>query len=235
MSKARDQIASYLLGELDAAEAGAFERRLAEDPALRAEVDGLRPVVARLDELPGEAWAPPEPPPLRMPEDAFEKPTTKPRRAPRLRLPTLTLRPAAAAGLTALLLAVGVGGGVLIGGESSGSPGGGTDLVLSRIDDGPAGAHGDVILAGGDQSATLQIAGLEPAGPARFYEFWLLDGDGRTIALGSFPVGADGEAQVDVPLPVDPSRYRYFDISLQEDNGDPAHSGVSVLRGPTSF
>lgn len=38
----------------------------------------------------------------------------------------------------------------------------------------------------------------------------------------------------EVPIPVTPSRWRYFDVSLQVNNGNPAHSGVSVLRGPTS-
>jgi hypothetical protein len=44
----------------------------------------------------------------------------------------------------------------------------------------------------------------------------------------------DGRAEIELPIPVAPSGYRYFDVSLQENNGDPAHSGVSVLRGPTS-
>ncbi len=53
------------------------------------------------------------------------------------------------------------------------------------------------------------------------------------VALGSFRVDAHGDAVVRVPLPVDPARYRYFDVSLQPDSGDPAHSGISVLRGAT--
>jgi len=227
-----DQLSSYLLGELDAAQAAAFEQRLAGDPALHEEVERLRPVVAGLEQLPDEAWDPPEPPPLRMPAEAEARP---PRARRRLRLPTLTLRPALAGGLAGLLLAIGVAGGLAIGGgEGSGTQGGGPDLVLNRIDDGPAGAHGDVLLTGDERRAKLELAGLDPTGPDRFYELWLLDDDGRMIALGSFPVGAGGATEVDLPLPVEPSRYRYFDISLQEDNGDPAHSGVSVLRGPTS-
>ncbi|HEU4906497.1 MAG TPA: anti-sigma factor, partial [Solirubrobacterales bacterium] len=131
-------------------------------------------------------------------------------------------------------LAIGVAGGLLLGDGGSGGAGGGAELALDRIDDGPAGAHGDVVLASDEQRARFQVGGLDPAGPDRFYELWLLDEDGRMIALGSFQVGADGEAEVELPLPVEPSRYRYFDVSLQEDDGDPAHSGVSVLRGSTS-
>jgi anti-sigma-K factor RskA len=242
MSEARDQISSYLLGELGAGEAAAFERRLEADRELREEVERLRPLVARLEELPPEVWEAPEPPPLALPEDAA--PTApaeaaeaeRPARRRGLRLPTLTLRPLPAAGLAVVLLAVGIAGGALIGrdGGSAGPEAGATDLVLSRIADGPSGARGDVILAGDRSRATVDVSGLDPSGPDRFYELWLLDENGRMIAIGAFRVGADGRDEVEVPLPVTPSRYRYFDVSLQVDNGDPAHSGVSVLRGPTS-
>lgn len=239
MSDVKTQISSYLLGELKAGELVAFERQLEADAELREEVERLRPLVARLEELPPEAWEAPEPPPLIMPEDvvpAKAAEAERPARRRGLRLPTLTLRPLPAAGLAAVLLALGVAGGALIGGDGgSGSPeAGASDLVLSRIDDGPAGAHGDVILASDRSQATVDVSGLDPSGPDDFYELWLLDEDGRMIALGAFEVGADGRAEVELPIPVTPSRYRYFDVSLQVDNGNPAHSGVSVLRGPTS-
>ena len=83
-------------------------------------------------------------------------------------------------------------------------------------------------------TATFDVEGLDPSASDRFYELWLLDADGRMIALGSFQVGDDGHAEVELPIPVEPSQYSYFDVSLQENNGDPAHSGVSVLRGPTT-
>jgi hypothetical protein len=47
-------------------------------------------------------------------------------------------------------------------------------------------------------------------------------------------VPASGEAEVTVPLPVDVSDFRFVDVSAEEDDGDPGHSGVSVLRGPTA-
>lgn len=229
---ARDEISSYLLGELDPEAAGSFERRMSGDAVLRDEVERLRPVVERLHELSDEAWAPPEPPPLELPSEDGAAPE---RRRPRWRLPILTLRPVAAAVASVLLLAVGVGAGVLVSGGGSGD-GGATEqsLGLSRIDDGPGGAHGSVLVSADRTRAEVDVRGLEPSGAGRFYELWLLDEDGKTIALGSFRVGAGGRADVQIPIPVQPSRYRYFDVSLQEDDGDPAHSGVSVLRGPTS-
>lgn len=231
----REEVGSYLLGEMDKEAAAAFERQMAAEPELRAEVERLRPVVTRLEELPEAAWDAPEPPPLSLPE--AEAPAASPAASPgagtRRRFGALTLRPAPAAGLAALLLAIGVAAGALLGGGDSGSNGPSTELALSRIDDGPAGARGQVLVSDGN-SATVDVSGLKPTGSSRFYELWLLDEDGRMIALGSFRVGEDGHAGIDLPIPVSPQRYRYFDVSLQEDNGDPAHSGVSVLRGPTS-
>jgi len=242
MSEARDQISSYLLGELDADQTAAFERQIEADPQLREEVERLRPLVTQLEGLPAEVWEAPQPPPLILPEDAARPSSSETAdskqstRRRRLRLPTLTLRPLPAAGLAALLLAVGIAGGALIGGAgSSGGPeAGATDLVLTRIDDGPSGAHGDVLVAGDQRRARVDVSGLAPSGSDHFYELWLLDDDGRMVALGAFQVGAGGRTEVELPIPVTPSQYRYFDVSLQEDNGDPAHSGISVLRGPTS-
>ena len=54
---------AYLLGELDASQIAAFERAMAGDAALRAEVERLRPVVSKLERLPAEAWQDPVPPP----------------------------------------------------------------------------------------------------------------------------------------------------------------------------
>ena len=44
---------AYLLGELDDAQVAAFERAMAADPALREEVERLRPVVSKLERVPG--------------------------------------------------------------------------------------------------------------------------------------------------------------------------------------
>jgi anti-sigma-K factor RskA len=236
MSTPRDEISSYLLGELDAGEAAQFERRMSADAQLRDEVEQLRPVVQRLTEMPGEVWeGAPEPPPLEMPASSAPGVKSPERRRRRWSMPSaLTIRPALAAALSALLLAVGIGAGALLSGDDGASLDSQAELALSRIDDGPPGAEGRVLVSAGGERATVDVGGLEPSGPDRFYELWLLDADGRMIALGSFQVGEDGRADVEIPIPVEPSRYQFFDVSLQEDNGDPAHSGISVLRGPTA-
>ena len=86
MSRALD----FLLGELSPEDAAAFERELAADASLRAEVEQLRPVVTRLEAVPDEAWAGPEPPPLVLPRaggnrGAFATAPAAPGRRRRLR------------------------------------------------------------------------------------------------------------------------------------------------------
>ena len=37
-----------------------------------------------------------------------------------------------------------------------------------------------------------------------------------------------------LPLPTDPARFRYLDVSREPEDGDPGHSGLSILRGPST-
>ena len=77
------------------------------------------------------------------------------------------------------------------------------------------------------------VDGLPPNEPETYYELWLLRGD-ETVSLGSFTVGPDGHADTAISIPVDPGGYEAFDISLESEDGDPSHSGDSLLRGPTA-
>jgi anti-sigma-K factor RskA len=59
---------------------------------------------------------------------------------------------------------------------------------------------------------------------------WLVDLEaGRLVALGT--LDDDGRAELAVPAGVDLSDYPEVDVSLEPDDGDPQHSGDSVLRG----
>jgi anti-sigma-K factor RskA len=143
----------------------------------------------------------------------------------------------AAAFSALLILAVGIGVGTQLGGDSA-SPSGEPvqTLALGTIgDEVPPDASGEVVLtSGSDDQATLDVSGLEANGEREFYELWLLGDDGELVALGSFKVEDGGSSQIEVPLPVDPETYRYFDVSIQPENGSPDHSGRSVLRGLTA-
>jgi anti-sigma-K factor RskA len=259
-SDLRQDAVEYLLGELSPADTERFEADLASDPALRTELDRLRPVVGRLEDL-GDAWEPLEPPPLDiaaivaapMPETeasvTSDPALTRPknpgpsRRSRRGLAEVLGLawpRVAVGAFSALLLLAVGVGVGLQLGGDSAVSDQGPVQIVQLEAfgEEAPAGAAGEVLMTSngdptGDQM-TLDVSGLAQSDDREFYELWLLGEDGELIALGSFRVPPGGSSSIEVPLPVNPERYRYFDVSIQPENGDPQHSGRSVLRGLTT-
>ncbi len=266
-SDMRESAVEYLLGELPADQIDRFEAELLLDSGLRAEVERLRPVVARLESTPGEAWEPVEPPPLDIaaivgadathsvapstnpvsaepagleatqesPAPSAQAKADKPRRSLAERLGLAWPTVAAAAFSALLILAVGIGVGTQLGGDGATSGDPAQTLALDTIgQEVPAGASGEVLLTGdaGDQ-LTLDVSGLEQTGDREFYEFWLLGDEGELVSLGSFRVEPDGNSQIDVPLPVNPEKYRYFDVSIEPENGSPDHSGRSVLRGLT--
>jgi anti-sigma-K factor RskA len=213
----------YLLGELDPAGRAEAERRLRDDPAFRREVERLRPVVDRLEALPREGWEPLAPPPLRMPGDEA---------AAAARRRRTWLRPAVATAVACALLGVGVATGLLIGSGGSDGPEGPALVLKPLTQPSSAGGTARVVGSGGD-TLDLQVHGLAPTGDRGFYELWLMDTAKRLVALGTFQVPASGDATVRVPLPVKPSSYRYLDVSREPADGNPAHSGDSVLRGAT--
>ena len=91
-------------------------------------------------------------------------------------------------------------------------------------------ASGEVVLADGQgqRSLVVDTAGLPSADG--FYEVWLLDPEqGRMVALGV--LDDTGQGRLPVPDGVRVADYPAVDVSLEPDDGDPAHSGDSVLRG----
>jgi anti-sigma-K factor RskA len=174
--------------------------------------------------LPPEAWDPPLPPPSPWPAAA-------PPAAPARR--RLTLRPLAAALAGLALLATGVGAGLLASG--GGDDPGPVRVELAPVDGRGDGAAGLVRLEprpGG--RAAVELSGLPPSDGRSFYELWLLGADGRLVSLGAVRVPDSGRAGLEVDLPVDPARFEYLDVSREPADGDPAHSSISVLRGPTT-
>ena len=178
------------------------------------------PLITRLERLGPDEWRPEPPPQLVLPREA--QATPRRRRA-------LTLRPLPALAAALLLLAVGAGGALI---ATSGDEDPGRTLALAPLTRGAGGA-GKVEIARAGGRATLAVSGLAPSRRGEFYELWLLSPPGDLVSLGSFRVAAGGRAKLEVPVPVDPSRYRFVDVSVEADDGDPSHSSRSVLRGPT--
>ncbi|HWH13594.1 MAG TPA: anti-sigma factor, partial [Miltoncostaeaceae bacterium] len=154
-------------------------------------------------------------------------------RAPRRRRWSLSLPAPALALGAAALLAVGVALGTLVGGDGADAPAVERQVELAALATEREPPRGSArILAGG--ALDLDVSGLAPTGSEDFYSVWLLGREGELVPLGSFQVGGDGAASLRLPLPEDPSRFAYVDVSREPADGDPGHSGDSVLRGATT-
>jgi hypothetical protein len=146
--------------------------------------------------------------------------------------PARTLRPPARGWTAAVLgaaaaLVVGLGIGVVL---PSGQ-GGEADLQLAATQLLPLTADtepvGVTLLARGDGRVVEVDLSSLPA-PDGFYEVWLLDETvSQLVSLG--PVRPDGTYVV--PDGVDLVEVPSVDVSIEPADGDPSHSGVSVLRG----
>jgi hypothetical protein len=144
-------------------------------------------------------------------------------------------RPILVAAAVAAALVIGVGLGAAIGGGSGGSsttetsPGSAVALK-PLVGDSRAGAE---VRVADDGTVELDTRGLPRSGKRHYYELWLMTDAAKTVPIASFGVGGNGVAKVRVPLPANPGKFRYYDISRQRVGGGPAHSSDSVLRGPT--
>jgi hypothetical protein len=65
--------------------------------------------------------------------------------------------------------------------------------------------------------------------PDQFYEVWLLQpATNKMLPVGVLPPSGSGSFEL---AAVVMSQFSAIDVSLQANNGDPAHSSRSVLRG----
>jgi hypothetical protein len=81
-----------------------------------------------------------------------------------------------------------------------------------------------------DDTITLRVQASELGEDDGFHEVWLINVDGeRMVALGVLADGDAGEFQV--PRGLLDEGYLIVDISVEPEDGDPTHSGVSLARG----
>jgi len=106
--------------------------------------------------------------------------------------------------------------------------------VLSSTELEPLGDAGEGSAEIVDRNGSLQLrlatTGIEPTDG--FTEVWLINPDvTELISLG--PIRTDGV--YDLPTGLDPAAFPIVDVSSEQFDGDPQHSGDSVLRGQFSF
>ena len=181
--------------------------------AIAAEVEGTgAPAAADTDAPPPARPATAEPGPTSLVE----------RRRARLAGPGRWLAVAAAA---AVVLVVGVAALVASVGDD------GTDTLASAVLEPLTGAAatGEAQLVAQDGSTQLDVTLDGELPPADgYYEVWLIDSDVQgMVSLG--PVREDGT--YDVPADIDVGQFPIVDVSVEPGDGNPVHSGNSILRG----
>jgi hypothetical protein len=206
--------------------------------------DDLR---GRLATLPGDAWTPPvdekesapERPPLTIVD--VPEPELKPQQPARAkeqksRLPLLLALLAVAAVVLVVVLAS--GGSDESTEPSAPAPQASEPAEPAKPSPAPAarevkfsplgtasGAAGTAALLEGGKRLQIDVTGLR----AGSYGVWLYD---SVIDANLIGKGKGKELTLDLKLPADASNYRYVDISRERPDGNPNHSGESVLRVP---
>ena len=83
----------------------------------------------------------------------------------------------------------------------------------------------------GGGTVRVSLRDVPPAPSGHHYEVWVLreEGGGEMESVGVFtPTSSDVE--LDLPLP-GPGNYAAVDVSVEEDDGPPAHSDTSLASG----
>jgi hypothetical protein len=134
----------------------------------------------------------------------------------------------AAAAVVGLLVGSVVTGLVVAGGDDEGGVVASADL--SALPEHQGSGAVEVVGTGDRRELRLDVTGLTTGDG--FYEVWLLDADGkRLVSLGLL----DGStASFPLPPQVDLADFPVVDVSLEPADGNPAHSGDSIVRGTLS-
>jgi hypothetical protein len=135
---------------------------------------------------------------------------------------------AAAAGVVGLLIGVGV---------TAVATSGNDDLPvvastrLTVLADDSRGGDAEVLSDGGGRVLELDVPTLTPDSKG-FYEVWLLDKDAkRLVSIGLLDLSQGTTARFPIPDDLDLATYPVVDVSVEPADGNPAHSGDSIVRG----
>jgi hypothetical protein len=226
-----DQLALRALGE-DLPE---LDQHLAGCAECRRELDELRAVVATAREVEPEDQ-PVAPPPAVWEAVSAELGLRGVAAGDELaarRMPTGRRRGAlllaAAAAVTGI--AVGAAGALLLSGDDGSAP---AQVVaqadLAALPEHQGSGSATVHTSDGERVLVVDVSDLTKGDG--FYEVWLLDSEAqRLVSLGLLE---GDEGRFPLPEQVDVGEYPVVDVSIEPTDGDPAHSGNSVVRGTLS-
>ena len=102
---------------------------------------------------------------------------------------------------------------------------------LTVLADDSSGGDAEVVREGDGRVLELDVPTLTPDTKG-FYEVWLLDEDAkRLVSIGLLDLSQGTTARFAIPDDVDLATYPVVDVSVEPADGNPAHSGDSVVRG----
>jgi hypothetical protein len=83
----------------------------------------------------------------------------------------------------------------------------------------------------GTRQLVVEVDAATSAGRAGddLREVWLIRGDGTALVSVGYLDGSEG--RFDVPEGIDLTQYSLVDVSAETDDGNPGHSGDSIIRG----
>ncbi|WP_395729828.1 anti-sigma factor [Nakamurella sp.] len=174
------------------------------------------PALPRLVSVPGPAEPAAEPTPS-------IEPTARPARRNRWIAPIAAAAVGIALGAGAVIVVQNREGSVTVDATAPLTPVQGGPLPTS---DGQVGTA-ELVTARNGQQVRVDASAL-PAPTSTAYEVWLFGDDGRMVSLGTL---ADGSGSFTVPAGIDTTQYRTVDVSDEPPDGNPAHSGISLIRG----
>lgn len=209
----RQALAALALDVLPADKARRAEGRAAGDPQLARELEDYGATVRALE---GVLVREPAPPQL------FEAGRKMPRA---WGLPSVRRRDLAVAAAVAIAVAI-VGILALRGGGPE------ADARAEMIPGSGQAVSGEALLYGADRDdgrLVLRLQNVPTLESGRHYQVWLLRlGDETPESVGAFSARGDFEDEFRLP---GRGRYAAVDVSIEEDGGDPAHSGRSLAAG----
>jgi anti-sigma-K factor RskA len=177
---------------------------------LRQIAERVRPGDVTWDEPPAELWD-------RIAAAVERPPTDVVTMRPRRRAWVVGLAAAAAAVVIAVAVIVVNGGG-----DDA------TVLATTTLDPLGAAGSGRAELVERDGALQLLVETDDVEAEDGYLELWMIDPTvTRLVSLG--PLRPDGT--YDVPDGVDPAQFPIVDVSAEPVDGDPTHSGDSLLRG----